>query len=80
MKIQNVHRMKTLSQSLATYLRRWRVQKNQAMTVLMKTMNRGQKLLIGLVAMAHIGDQIPFIHVKTRAIIVSMNSQAQNAQ
>ena len=38
-----------LSQSLATYLHRWRVQRNQAMTVLMKTMNRTQKLLIGLV-------------------------------
>ena len=80
MKNQNVHRMKTLSQSLATYLRRWRVQTNQAMTVLMKTMNCAQKLLIGLVAMALIGDQIPLLQVKTRGIILSMNSQAQNKQ
>ena len=35
--------MKILSQLLATYLRRWRVQRNQAMTVLMKTINRTQK-------------------------------------
>ena len=33
-----------------------RVQRNQAMTVLMKTMNCTQKLLIRLVTMAHIGD------------------------
>ena len=55
-----------------------RVQRNQAMTVLMKTMNRTQKSLIGLVAMAHIGDRIPLLQVGPQGIILCMNSQALN--
>ena len=38
------------------------------MTVLIKTMNRTQKLLMGLVAMAHIGDRIPLLQVESRGI------------
>ena len=67
-----------LSQSLAICLHRLRVQRNQAMTVLMKTMNCTQKSLIGLVAMAHIGDRIPLLQVGPQGIILCMNSQALN--
>ena len=54
--------------------------KEQAMTVLMKMVNRTQKLLIGLIAMAHIEDRITLLQVEPRGIILCMNSQAQNKQ
>ena len=48
------------------------------MIALMKIMYRIQKLLIGLVAMAHDGDWIPVLQIEPRSIILCMNSQAQN--
>ena len=71
-------RMKILSQSLAICLHRLRVQRNQAMTVLMNTMNCTQKSLIGLVAMAHIGDRILLLQIGPQGIILCMNSQNLN--
>ena len=50
------------------------------MTVLMNTMNCTQKLLIGLVAIAHIGDRILLLQVEPRGIILCMNSQARKGQ